>query len=216
MTKASLIVLIVILVVVCGILLFPNIFHISAGQNNAVCTMEAKICPDGTSVGRVPPKCEFAPCSTSSTPINALLQTIPSDWKTYTDIKAGLSFKYPTKFPYTYIIASRWPPKITATSTSYSCKTGLSADKKGQIVEKAILGNPYCISFATKNASSTVSTNYSYSTSVAGRTVTGNIILNFLQCGNLASPQKTACEAERKTLNLDLFMNKIIQSTTFK
>lgn len=27
-----------------------------------VCTMEAKICPDGTSVGRVGPNCEFAPC----------------------------------------------------------------------------------------------------------------------------------------------------------
>lgn len=26
------------------------------------CTAEAKICPDGSSVGRVPPRCEFAPC----------------------------------------------------------------------------------------------------------------------------------------------------------
>jgi hypothetical protein len=28
------------------------------------CTMEAKICPDGSSVGRVGPNCEFAPCPT--------------------------------------------------------------------------------------------------------------------------------------------------------
>ena len=28
------------------------------------CTMEAKLCPDGSSVGRVPPSCEFAPCPT--------------------------------------------------------------------------------------------------------------------------------------------------------
>lgn len=26
------------------------------------CTEEAKICPDGSSVSRVGPKCEFAPC----------------------------------------------------------------------------------------------------------------------------------------------------------
>ncbi len=26
------------------------------------CTMEAKLCPDGSSVGRVGPNCEFAPC----------------------------------------------------------------------------------------------------------------------------------------------------------
>jgi len=26
------------------------------------CTMEAKICPDGSAVGRISPNCEFAPC----------------------------------------------------------------------------------------------------------------------------------------------------------
>lgn len=26
------------------------------------CTMDAKVCPDGSSVGRVPPDCEFALC----------------------------------------------------------------------------------------------------------------------------------------------------------
>ena len=32
------------------------------------CTLEAKICPDGSAVGRVGPNCEFAPCP-SPTPI---------------------------------------------------------------------------------------------------------------------------------------------------
>lgn len=30
------------------------------------CTTEAKLCPDGSSVARVPPACEFAPCPTVS------------------------------------------------------------------------------------------------------------------------------------------------------
>jgi hypothetical protein len=30
------------------------------------CTLEAKLCPDGSAVGRVGPKCEFAPCPTGS------------------------------------------------------------------------------------------------------------------------------------------------------
>jgi hypothetical protein len=34
-------------------------------QNPPVaCPADAKICPDGTAVGRVPPDCEFAPCPT--------------------------------------------------------------------------------------------------------------------------------------------------------
>jgi len=33
------------------------------GQNNPVaCTMEAKLCPDGSAVGRSGPNCEFSPC----------------------------------------------------------------------------------------------------------------------------------------------------------
>ena len=33
------------------------------GENeNVVCTMDAKTCPDGSYVGRVPPGCEFVPC----------------------------------------------------------------------------------------------------------------------------------------------------------
>lgn len=33
-----------------------------SGDTDVVCTMEAKQCPDGTYVPRVPPDCEFAPC----------------------------------------------------------------------------------------------------------------------------------------------------------
>jgi len=36
----------------------------AAPPNNepVFCTLDAKICPDGSSVGRVSPNCEFAPC----------------------------------------------------------------------------------------------------------------------------------------------------------
>ena len=30
--------------------------------NNVVCTQDAKECPDGSYVARVPPDCKFAPC----------------------------------------------------------------------------------------------------------------------------------------------------------
>lgn len=38
------------------------------------CTMEAKICPDGTAVGRIPPCCEFAPCPPSNNTINKTMK----------------------------------------------------------------------------------------------------------------------------------------------
>lgn len=35
-----------------------------SGCTQKACTEEAKICPDGTAVGRTGPNCEFAPCPT--------------------------------------------------------------------------------------------------------------------------------------------------------
>ncbi len=47
------------------------------------CTMEAKICPDGSAVGRMGPKCEFAPCHTG-TPSARIKPPTTEDWKPYT------------------------------------------------------------------------------------------------------------------------------------
>ena len=42
-------------------------------SGGVMCTYDAKICPDGSSVGRIPPTCEFAPCPVAE-PVRA---TIP-------------------------------------------------------------------------------------------------------------------------------------------
>ncbi len=36
-------------------------------RNRVACTQEAKLCPDGSSVGRTGPNCAFAPCPASTT-----------------------------------------------------------------------------------------------------------------------------------------------------
>lgn len=55
------------------------------------CTQDAKVCPDGTSVGRVGPKCEFAPCPTpTATPDPT------AGWQTYLNNEIGFSIKYPS------------------------------------------------------------------------------------------------------------------------
>jgi putative hemolysin len=52
-------------ILIIGILLISVIFSFGCTSNNnqvTACTMDAKICPDGTAVGRIAPNCEFAPC----------------------------------------------------------------------------------------------------------------------------------------------------------
>lgn len=81
------------------------------------CTLEAKICPDGSSVERTGPKCEFSPCpNIKSSPTESLellqknpsettLTPIPSEstlanWKTYTNTKFNFSVKYPQNYSF--------------------------------------------------------------------------------------------------------------------
>lgn len=62
-----------ILIVVVGVALFVVLWIgwerfselRSEGSHNrgpVACTADAKLCPDGSAVGRIPPNCEFAKC----------------------------------------------------------------------------------------------------------------------------------------------------------
>lgn len=47
------------------------------GQRTPVaCTLEAKLCPDGSAVGRIGPSCEFAPCPTVGTMQSGIVGTV--------------------------------------------------------------------------------------------------------------------------------------------
>lgn len=59
MNKALLLELALLLLAACAVI--PPAVERPDGMPVA-CTEEAKICPDGSAVGRVPPSCEFAPC----------------------------------------------------------------------------------------------------------------------------------------------------------
>ena len=58
--KKTFTILIVLLVVLAGV--WFGLRFLIGGEEPITCTMEAKQCPDGSYVGRVPPKCEFALC----------------------------------------------------------------------------------------------------------------------------------------------------------
>ena len=78
------------------------------------CTLEARLCPDGSYVGRQGPNCEFAACpgtdananvntstntntaTNTNTSVNTNTSTSPTaDWNTYTNTKYGYSVEYP-------------------------------------------------------------------------------------------------------------------------
>lgn len=54
----------IVLIILLGVggFLYKNVMETTGGPTQLACTEEAKICPDGTGVGRSGPSCEFAPC----------------------------------------------------------------------------------------------------------------------------------------------------------
>lgn len=63
----------------------------SAPPEGVACTQEAKLCPDGSYVGRTGPNCEFSPCPESTANPQA-------SWKTYTNGKYSFSIMYPADY----------------------------------------------------------------------------------------------------------------------
>lgn len=58
------IVVILFIIILAGVA-GANFWHNTQKQKITACTMEAKLCPDGSAVGRTGPNCEFAACPTT-------------------------------------------------------------------------------------------------------------------------------------------------------
>ncbi|MCX6718983.1 MAG: IPT/TIG domain-containing protein [Candidatus Taylorbacteria bacterium] len=63
-------------------------FTVTSNDSLVACTMDAKMCPDGSYVGRVGPKCEFQACPTTT------------DWKIYSNSHYSFSIQYPSTWKY--------------------------------------------------------------------------------------------------------------------
>ncbi|MEX2052790.1 MAG: hypothetical protein WD898_01025, partial [Candidatus Paceibacterota bacterium] len=87
-------------------------FMLSDNSEEVFCTLDAKLCPDGSYVGRVGPNCEFAQCPGESA--NNL-------WKTVRDDRQDIEYHYPERLLPKYIFAQEWPPEVEITQGIFSC-----------------------------------------------------------------------------------------------
>ncbi|OGF28163.1 hypothetical protein A2303_01970 [Candidatus Falkowbacteria bacterium RIFOXYB2_FULL_47_14] len=202
----------------------------AAGPENVSCPQDAKLCPDGSSVGRVWPGCDFAPClsedpcgggSCPSDPSAELPQTPeinPTGWKTATDDATGVSFRYPD-LTGEYVSAPDWPPLVRITDEAFACAAGgTETEQAGETAERMINGRLYCVTKIVEGAAGSVYEQYAYAfpgSLPEDKTVIFNFSIKTPQCGNYDEPEKTECGNEQASFNLDGIIDEMALSVSW-
>ncbi len=172
-------------------------------ENNegVICTMDAKLCPDGSYVGRVSPNCEFAPCPGA---------TSTGGWKTTADLGTGISFQYPESLSTKYISVIDWPPQIQVLNKLFVCtQAGSPTARAGETIMRVVNGREFCITKKVEGAAGSIYTQYAYAFGMDNKTVIAAFSLKEVQCGNYDNPQKTECENERVMFDIDALLETI-------
>ena len=205
MKKTLIVIIVVLVVLIVGMATWFK-FYSQPVQAPVACTMDAKICPDGSSVGRIAPDCQFAAC-----PVITGIE----GWKTFADPKQNLQFMYPAKLGTSYIVNQEWPPAVSVSSTGFSCAVKSNVNGQATVVQKVIGQNNYCISSTSEGAAGTIYVTYDYATTKNGKLVDLKFTLGYPQCLNYDDPNQTSCLNEQKALDLDGVVNKMVATLQF-
>ena len=165
----------------------------------AVCTQEAKQCPDGSYVGRTGPNCEFAKCPI----VNMNIDANQSSQK-FPDATQWVSFQYSDNLTTKYIRAQTWPPKVTSSDNAFSCNP--TPDQKGLPEVVALItinGRSYCKHTFGEGTAGSIYARYIYLTEKNSKLVSVDFTLQYPDCSNYEDPKKTECFKEGTALNSD-------------
>jgi hypothetical protein len=138
---------------------------------------------------------------------------VPTGWLTYINPTLNLRFNYPAKLTTTYTSLVSWPPKITVSADPFSCpETPATESVSARVSRRLVADQVYCLSAVSEGAAGSVYTDYTYTTEKDGKLITVTFTLRAVQCYNYDDPQKTACEKERETFDLDSVVDQIVRT----
>lgn len=178
----------------------------ASGSGQVACTQETKLCPDGSYVGRVGPKCEFAPCPGGNNDL----------WKTTTDEKTGTTFQYPETLLTTYIQTVDWPPQVQVLNETYTCtEAGEETARAGKTERRMVDNREYCRTSVVEGAAGSIYTQYAYAFLKDNKTVIFTFTTRATQCGNYDETERESCEGERETFDIDSVVDRMARSVKF-
>lgn len=136
-----------------------------------------------------------------------------TDWLTFEDKEQNISFPYPESFTTSYMSLVTWPPKVSVSDMAYNCPvTEATSSLPDRTTERKVDNRTYCVTATSEGAVGSVFTDYTYSTVRDGKLINISFALRYPQCYNYDDSEKSACEGERETFDLDSIIDKIAQN----
>ncbi len=90
-------------------------------------------------------------------------------------------------------------------------KTPLESSLPLRISKTEINSRKYCVSASSEGAAGSVYTQYSYTTVIEGNVYLINFVARYPNCNNYPDREKSLCETERESFNLDILVDKEIE-----
>ena len=156
---------------------------------SVACTQAAKICPDGSAVGRTGPNCEFTACPIDET----------ADWQTYEDDKYGFTMKYPTEF----FLTQPLQPQSKIISCDY-----VNFVNKCSVERTTINNLPFCLQKTSEGAAGTTYTTYSYTTTRNKECFVVSFTMSYPNCMNYLPIESQEMQMAYNKCRLDNEVNK--------
>jgi len=189
-----------------------NISEENIGTPNepVVCTMDAKICPDGSAVGRTGPSCEFAPCPrVTSTP--SPLPSSTGSWNLFQSPTSSVTFTYPKDLGTAYMRANAWPPEVKTEKGRFTCFE-TKATPEGFTNKRIIHGVQYCVTVRSEGAAGSIFVTHTYLTEKEGSRVQLTFTIQETQCANYDEPKRSECILERNEFSVDDLVHEMMDS----
>lgn len=135
------------------------------------------------------------------------------EWKLSEDVATGISFRYPEQIGTTFIYVVRWPPRARILNELFTCaEAGSEIMPSGKTEQRVVNGHAYCITTQSEGAAGSIYTTYTYTFPEGSGAVAMTFTLRFVQCGNYDEPQRTSCETERESFDIDRLIDKIVET----
>lgn len=137
--------------------------------------------------------------------------------KTFTDSVAGVTFEYPVKLSTKYMHPVDWPPKVQVLNEAFACSdAGLETGRAGKTEKRTVGSHTYCVTSINEGAAGSTYTQYAYAMQKAEKVVILTFSIQAVQCGNYNDPQKTECQNERNSFNIDNVIDPIFTTLQLK